>query len=225
MHLSVIIPCLNEAANISSAIDRAWEAGADEVIVVDGGSRDSTMDLAHVTATRVLRSPRGRGPQQNLGARHAKGDILCFLHADTWLPPRTLTRVKRRFANDSLTGGCFRQSICGSGLLYRLVEGGNHFRARALQLPYGDQGLTIRRDVFQSLGEFPPTRLLEDLLFLQQYRRRYRMTMFDGPLFVSPRRWQQFGVLRQTLRNWGITVAAQLGVSPDYLAKFYSHAR
>lgn len=220
MRVSIIIPTLNEAANVAAAIDRAWQAGAAEVIVVDGGSRDGTLDIAAGQNCIALSSPCGRGLQQNAGARRAGGDVLLFLHADTWLVAGGAAQIQASLQDEPIVGGAFRQRIDAPGILYRLLERGNALRARWGR-PYGDQGIFVRRDVFERVGGFPEVRLLEDLLLAKRLRRLGPLILLPGPLHVSARRWQRHGVVRQTLRNWRILAAARLGVSPDRLAHLY----
>jgi rSAM/selenodomain-associated transferase 2 len=216
----VIIPALNEAANIAAAIDRAWKAGAHEVIVVDGGSADGTLESAAAHNCLALSSARGRGVQQNTGARRAIGEVLLFLHADTWLAPGSAGQAITALHDDGVVAGAFRQRIEAAGVLYRLLERGNALRARCGR-PYGDQGIFVRRDAFEQVGSFPEVPLLEDVLLTRQLRRLGRIVLLPGPLYVSARRWRRNGVLRQTLRNWRILAAAKRGVRPERLAGLY----
>lgn len=221
LRVSIIIPALDEAPGIGLAVDRAWATGAGEVIVVDGGSRDGTAELARAAGGAVIASVRGRGVQQNAGARQATGDVLLFLHADTWLDPDGLRQLDEALAAQRIACGAFSQRIEADGAAYRLIERGNAWRARWRGLPYGDQGIFVRRELFERLGGFPEAPLLEDLLFMKRLRRESRPVVLPGPLYVSPRRWQKHGLLRQTARNWLLLAAAGLGVSPARLACFY----
>lgn len=224
MPVSVIIPTLNEATQINMAVASARAAGALEVIVVDGGSDDGTTAQA-VAADRVIVSARGRAAQQNVGAGVARGDVLLFLHADCRLPPGGLAEMARALASSHVVGGCFQQHIDAPGLRYRWLERGNAWRVRLWGLAYGDQGIFVRRDVFERLGGFPPLALMEDLFFMKRLRREGQIAFLTSRLVVSSRRWQQQGVFRQTARNWFLTTLAQLGVSPDRLARLYPHIR
>jgi rSAM/selenodomain-associated transferase 2 len=221
MELSIVIPAWNEAPGIAHAVRRAWAVGPRDVIVVDGGSQDQTVQRAESAGADVLRSARGRGAQQNLGAAQAAGDVLLFLHADTWLDPLGRHQIEAALGDPRVLGGAFRQQIEAAGLGYRLLERGNAWRVSCCQIPYGDQGIFLRRQAFDELGRFPETRLLEDWLLMQRARRSGRIVLLEGPLHVSPRRWQRQGIVRQTLRNWAILAAARLGVPPDRLAEFY----
>ena len=221
MKYSVIIPVLNEEATIAEAIERAWSAGAGEVIVCDGGSRDATVRRAAALPCRLIHSSPGRAVQQNAAAAAAVGDVLVFLHADCWLEPGGLEPIAAGLADGRTAGGAFRQRIDAAGLIYRLLERGNACRVRWLRLPYGDQGIFVRRDVFESLGRFPQIPLMEDVRFMRAFRRRWRPLLLPGPLHVSARRWQRSGPIRQTLRNWSLLAAEACGVPPDRLQRYY----
>ncbi len=220
MRVSFIIPALNEAGGIAASIERAWATQPHEVIVVDGGSADGTLDIVQKHRCIALESPRGRGVQQNRGATVASGDVLLFLHADNWLDRAAVAQIETALADDRIVGGAFRQRIESPRWIYRWLEAGNNLRAR-LGRPYGDQGIFVRRDVFHSCGGFPEVPLMEDVLFTRKFRRRGKLTLLPGPVYVSPRRWEKHGVVRQTLRNWLLLLGLKLGVSPERLAEFY----
>lgn len=147
--------------------------------------------------------------------------MLLFLHADNWLAPDAVEQIRRALTDEDAAGGAFRQRIEAEGAAYRLLERGNAWRARRRGLPYGDQGIFVRRDLFFQLGGFPEVDLMEDLLFMKRFRRVARPLLLEGPLYVDPRRWARCGVVRQTGRNWLLLLAARLGVSPNRLARFY----
>lgn len=219
---SLIIPALNEAPLISQAVERAWQTHAREVIVADGGSQDGTAQLARDAGAVVLVSDAGRARQQNLGARHATCEILLFLHADTWLDPAGASQMCRAMTDPAVQGGAFCQRIEAPERIYRWLEWGNAWRVRRRGLPYGDQGIFVRRSTFDKVGAFPEVAFMEDLLFMRRFRRLATPVLLPGPLHVSARRWQRHGVLRQTARNWLLVGANSLGVSPDRLARFYA---
>lgn len=221
MKLSVIIPALNEAENIRHTVERAAALRPREVIVVDGGSTDETRAIASELDCRVIDSPRGRAKQQNLGAEVATGDTLLFLHADCWLDPDASRQMEFALHSRDLPGGVFCQQIDASGLTFRFLEAGNALRVCCTRLAFGDQGIFLRRDVFEELGRFPEARLMEDVLLIRKLRDCGRLALLPGPLHVDARRWQKHGPVRQTARNWLLLAAEQLGVSPDRLAEFY----
>lgn len=224
MGVSVIIPTLNEEGCLAEALRSLEHQQAREVIVADGGSTDGTRWTA-AGADLFLDAPRGRAAQMNAGAARAAGDVLLFLHADCALEDGALAEAERLLRRRGVAAGCFRMRVGAEGSLYRLIDACATARVRLTGLVYGDQGLFVRRDVFERVGGFPPLRLMEDVLLSRALRRRGRVVVAPRHVFVSPRRWQQAGLLRQTLRNWGLTALAAGGVHPDRLAAFYPVVR
>lgn len=224
MKVSIIIPTLNEESGIAESLDLLREQRPHEIIVVDGGSSDGTCRLARA-ADKLLHGPRGRAWQMNLGAASASGDVLLFLHADCWLESDALIHMERSLRPRGVVAGCFRMEVRAAGPLYRCIDACATARVRCTGLIYGDQGLFLRRDCFEHLGGFPPLRLMEDLYFSKQLRRHGRIVVAGCRVFVSPRRWQQVGLIRQTLRNWTLTALAAGGMNPDRLAAFYPAIR
>lgn len=224
MSVSVIIPALNEVACLADAIRSVGAQGPREIIVVDGGSTDGT-PAAATEADRLLQSARGRAVQMNLGASHATGDMLLFLHADCTLVAGALAAAERALRRRDVAGGCFSMTVQADGMLYRSIDWCATARVRLTGLIYGDQGLFVRRDRFERLGGFPPLRLMEDLFFSRTLRAEGRLVVLPQRIFVSPRRWQRAGLVRQTLRNWALTALAAGGIHPDRLAAFYPALR
>ena len=224
MRISVVVPTLNEEGYIAKTLRLLRQHRPHQIIVVDGGSRDATCQLAK-EADLLLHSVPGRARQMNLGAEQASGDILLFLHADCSLEPGALTEVERVLHQPKVAAGCFQMRVRADGPLYRLIDACATARVRLTGLMYGDQGLFLRRDLFFSLGGFPSVKLMEDLLFSRRLQRTGRIVVIPKRIFVSPRRWQQTGLIRQTLRNWTLTTLAAAGIHPDRLAPFYPAVR
>jgi rSAM/selenodomain-associated transferase 2 len=222
LRTSIIIPALNEALNIASAVNRAAALAPHEILVADGGSDDATAELARAAGAAVIVAPRGRAKQQNAAARQATGDALLFLHADCWLAPGGLEQIAFALRDHRILAGAFRHRIEAPGLLYRLIERGDSLRVRLWKLPFGDQGIFVRRKTFEQLGGFPEVRLLEDVLLMRKLRKISAIPLLRGPLYADARRWQRQGPIRQTFRNWSILTAERLGVSPDRLADYYA---
>ena len=221
MQVSIIVPTFNESSNVRGCLDSAWQAEPLEVIVVDGGSQDDTLAHACDDRTILLHSSRGRAIQQNLGAAAASGDVLLFLHADCRLCASAVNQIRDVLRNEEVLYGSFRQRILANGWRYRILEQSNDFRAGALRLPYGDQGIFIRRAVFERVGGFPEYRLMEDLELVVKLRQESRPVLLPGPIHVGARRWEQNGIVRQTIRNWTLATAWRCGVHPDKLADYY----
>jgi len=226
MRLAVVIPTLNEATTIVAAIRDLKGQGPDEVIVTDGGSRDGTAELARAEGVGVVEGPPGRGVQQNRGAAAVQGDLLLFLHADCQLEPGAIASLRTFMATHRrVPGGCFRMRVASGNPLFRWIERGGHLRAGALGIPYGDQGIFVRRQVFDALGGFPEIPILEDVMFSIRLAQRGRLALLPHRILVSPRRWHQTGIVAQTIRNWTLTAGAALGMTPSRLAQFYPEVR
>lgn len=221
--LSIVIPALNEEARIGKTLARCLEAGDHpELIVVDGGSRDRTAALAGKAGARLLVSRPGRGPQMNLGARAAEGDILLFLHADTLMPDGYDRLIRSALRAPSVVGGYFRLSFSCSTPLLRYQEGTIDLRTRVFRMPYGDQALFVRASVFSLAGGFPDIPIMEDVEFVRRLRRMGKLAYIrEAPVMTSARRFARLGTLRATLRNKITFYGYRLGISPDRLARWY----
>ena len=228
MKVSIVIPAINEAHSIARSVEMAWKAGADEVIVVDGGSGDATVEICEKANCRLVHSPAGRGIQLNAGAAKAIGDVLLFLHADNWLVENAIQQIKSLDDDPDVLFGGFYQRIEHPGKLFRWIEGGNAWRVRWRGLVYGDQAMFVSKSLFEAAGGFRAIALMEDLAFSQEIKSQYfektkrsRPHLLAGPTHVDARRWQAVGPVRQTLKNWFLSTAYVLGADPKRLAKRY----
>lgn len=206
---------------MASAIQSAWDAGASEVIVADGGSDDQTLSVSRQLGARAVSTAPGRGLQLNRGAQLASHDILLFLHADNWLSPDCGNQLQEAFAAGRRFC-CFRQRIDQSAWIYRWIEKGNSFRARFQKLPYGDQAISATRELYDQVGGFDEIPLMEDVRFAQKASRFESPCLLNGPLNISSRRWEKSGPIRQTFSNWLMMTKYRLGFSPEKLAKQYN---
>jgi rSAM/selenodomain-associated transferase 2 len=226
--LSVVVPVLNEDEHLPRLLERLLEPGreardrADEVLIVDGGSRDASASLARAAGARVIPSPPGRGLQLARGAESAAGEILLFLHADCVPGEDALEALREAFEQPGVELVAMRQRIEADHGFYRLVERAANARARRGMI-YGDSGLALRSGLYRESGGFKPMRLFEDAEFSRRLARRARVRwLAEAELRISARRWQREGALRCTLRNWILRLLYAFGVSPERLARHYS---
>ena len=199
--ISVIIPTLNEADCIASAIRSAQSRGAGEIIVVDGGSADGTSAIAQSLGAAVIASAANRGAQQNLGALRAAGPILLFLHADTKLPVDFAGRIRETLAGPGVAGGAFRFRLDGLGWRFRLIERVVALRCKLFQLPYGDQAIFVTKETFERAGRFPESPVMEDFDFVTRLKKLGRVAIAGADAVTSARRWRRMGVWRMTWIN------------------------
>lgn len=198
MHVSIIVPVLNEAALIDVFLGHlATETPDAEIIVADGGSADDTAARAARRA-RVIAAPRGRARQMNAGAAAASGDIFWFLHADSRLPPGAVAAIDAALQAPEVAGGCFRLRIPERHLLYRVSDALGNRAVDLFRLACGDHGIFLRRAVFSKIGGYRDLPFMEDLDLYRRARARGRMRQLPPAITTSARRWQRQGLLRTT---------------------------
>jgi rSAM/selenodomain-associated transferase 2 len=161
----------------------------------------------------------------NAGARHATGEVLLFLHADTRLEPGAFDQLTSALGDSTIIGGAFSLGLGSRAWGLRLIEAATNLRARLFSLPYGDQAIFVRRAVFEEIGGYAELSLMEDLEFIRRLKRRGRLVILSAKAITSARRWEKEGVLYTTVRNWVVTVLFFLGVSPTTLARWYPPVR
>ncbi len=196
--ISVIIPALNEGEHIESAIKSAMDPDV-EILVVDGKSEDHTVQKALDLGVRVESASRGRGAQQNRGAETAMGEVLLFLHADTQLPKGYVSQIFEALMEPGVVGGAFQFKTDWECFSMGFIEFFTNLRARFLRLPYGDQGLFIRKSIFEDIGGFQNTPVAEDLMFIRQVTKKGHIRIVSGTAVTSARRWQKHGIVKTTL--------------------------
>ena len=225
MLLSVIIPVLNEARVLGQTLRQARRAGADEVIVVDGGSTDETCRIAGDAGCRLIRAHRGRALQMNAGAAAASGDVFLFLHADTQLPGTARQAIRSVLDSERVVGGQFDLRIDHPGWFYWMLAGAINLRSRITRVATGDQAIFVRREVFEQIGGFPPIPLMEDVALSRCLKLAGRMARVMTPVVTSARRWECCGRWRTVLRMWVLRLLYFLGVQPERLKRFYADTR
>jgi rSAM/selenodomain-associated transferase 2 len=219
--LTIVIPALNEAAIIVTALEALapLRARGAEIVVADGGSRDGTPRLAQPFADRVIAAARGRGPAMNAGVAAGTGDALLFLHADTALPEnadRTIAAALSRRA-----WGRFDLRIAGRHPLLAVVAPLINWRSRLTGIATGDQAIFVTREAFAAVGGFPDLPLMEDIAISHKLKRLSRPFCIGRPVITSGRRWERNGVVRTILLMWRLRLAYYCGAEPGGLAKRY----
>jgi len=219
--ISIIIPTLNEENNLDNLLSSLQAYQSVEIIVADGGSTDQTVDIARNHTVQVVTSPASRGLQQNKGAKTASGNILVFLHCDTMLPDNFPDLVGTVLNQTGTAAGAFRLKINADDSSYRYIEWGVNVRTRFLGLPYGDQVLFVKKNIFEQAGGFPNLPILEDLVLVRRLKRLGRIRISTASVITSARRWKRLGVLRTTLINQVILAGYLFGIKPETLARLY----
>jgi rSAM/selenodomain-associated transferase 2 len=218
--LSVVIPALNEARQIARTITAASIPEA-QIIVSDGGSTDRTVAIARSLGARIVSGQPNRAAQQNRGAAAARGEVLLFLHADTRLPPEYGDHIFETLMDRRTVLGAFRFATDIHTPAMQAIAFLTNLRAGRLKLPYGDQGLFMRRADFYRFGGFPETPIAEDLYLVRKMARNGRIAMAPVAAVTSGRRWRRLGPLRTTLVNTLVAVGCLAGIPPERLSPLY----
>lgn len=226
--IGVVIPTLNEEQSLPDLLEDLRHLGRSvplDVVVADGGSTDSTCARAAAAGVRVLRVPRGRARQLNRGAMVARGDWLLFLHADCRLGKEDQTALLKALEHsDGVQTAVFRFAIDLPRFWRWFIETGQAIREALSGLAYGDQGLLIRRELFQAVGGYPDLPLMEDVAMIRSLRRRTRVTRLPAALVTSGRRYRKDGVLRTWLKHTALISLYLSGASPARLARWRNDA-
>jgi rSAM/selenodomain-associated transferase 2 len=224
LSLSIIIPALDEAEHIVATLDslQPLRRRGVEIIVADGGSSDNTANLARERADQVLTVPAGRARQMNAGAAAARGEILCFVHADSRMPESADGLIVDGLSRSRRSWGRFDVSIAGTHPMLRVIAQLMNWRSRLTGIATGDQGLFLTRSLFEAAGRFPEIALMEDIALTRQLKRYSPPLCIAHRLTTSGRRWEKHGVWRTMLLMWRLRLAYFFGADPDRLARQYA---
>jgi rSAM/selenodomain-associated transferase 2 len=221
--ISIVIPVLNEAALVTRTLSalQPLRAAGHQVIVVDGGSTDDTRVLSESLSDRLIRNPRGRSRQMNAGARLATGEILLFLHVDTFLPKGADQLMIGAMKSKRSRWGRFNVRLSGNHFLFRIIERLMNWRSRLTSIATGDQGIFVQRQLFETVGGFPEIDLMEDIALSKILKRYDRPVCLRQPVLTSSRRWEEKGILRTILLMWRLRFLYLLGSDSKRLAQIY----
>lgn len=228
-NISIIMPVLNEGGIINSLITHLKQIDNGlirDIIIVDADPGGSTLSMVNDKSILKLHSSVGRSVQMNIGAKAAFGDILLFLHADTRLPYNALRRVDYIINESGYSGGAFSLGIDNKSYKYRIIESTASIRSRLTRIPFGDQAIFIKKDVFHEIGMFSEIPIMEDVELMKRLKRSgHRISILQDKVSTSARRWEKNGVLVNTIRNWKVQILYIFGVNPEILARYYYSPR
>jgi rSAM/selenodomain-associated transferase 2 len=223
LKISVVIPTLNEESHIEKTLQSVIKQDDDcEFFVVDGGSSDNTVAIAKQYTT-VINSQRGRAVQMNMGAKACNGDILLFLHADTILPDNAFREIRKRMTDDSVAGGSFYIAFDADNFILKGVSFITRFNFRLFH--FGDQGIFVRRTVFQTLRGYKEIPIMEDYDFYKRLKGQGKVILIRMPVISSARRFIKKGVIKQLLINKIIVLAYWAGMNTQTIKRFYGDTR
>lgn len=216
--VSVIVPARNEPAALAMLLPHLLAGDPHEILIADGGGAVVPAEFTADPRVTVLPCPPGRARQMNAAAARATGEHLLFLHADTFPPPGYASLVADPLARPGVAGGAFRFGLCESFAGKALVESLTRLRGRLFHTPYGDQGLFVRRRLFEAIGGFPEMPILEDLEMVLRLRRLGDLVITRETAATSARRWREHGLFGTWLRHQRILLGHRLGIAPERLA-------
>ncbi len=223
--IAIVIPVRNEAAMLPQALQRLKALqGVDEIVFVDGESSDGSAALIQAAGFICLLSTAGRAKQMNMGTAQTKSEIILYLHVDTAISSSHISDIKKTY-NQAFAYGRFDVSLSNKRLTYRIISFFINLRSCLSKVATGDQGIFVRRTMFEAVGGYPEIPLMEDIALTKALRRKGKVLCLRNKLETSSRRWEQHGVMRTVWLMWKLRFLYWLGVSPEKLAGMYRDAR
>ncbi len=219
--ISVIIPCLNEEANLNKLFTSMPTAFNVEIIISDAESTDNTKKIANTHDAIYINADKGRAKQILAASQKASGEILLFLHADSKLPPLWDVHIREALNNPKHSLGFFRFGIMEHFWTKGIIEWAtNNIRCKYFNLPFGDQGLFVRKSNFDNWN-LPAVPILEDVYLVKKAKKHGSLIALPQVLYTSGRRWLKYGAIRTTFMNWCVLFCAKLGMDLDTISKAY----
>ncbi|MDX8388650.1 MAG: TIGR04283 family arsenosugar biosynthesis glycosyltransferase [Ghiorsea sp.] len=225
--LAVIIPVFNEAKALPDALtklNRLSMNSADSIIFVDGGSTDQSREIIQRQGYTCLQSAPGRAKQMNFGTKNSRGDIVLYLHVDTSISSSNISSIKKTYIEGFLSGR-FNIRLSNSHITYCIISFFINLRSRMTKISTGDQGIFVRRDIFNKIGGFPEITLMEDIAISHLLKKEGKVSCLKNKLETSSRRWEQHGLVKTVMLMWKLRLLYWLGVSPNKLANMYRNPR
>lgn len=221
--ISIIIPMLNEADTILATLEslQAYRVGGHEIIIVDGGSEDNSVELATPLVDKLLCSEKGRALQMNQGAAHASNKLLLFLHADTRLPEQADRLIINALSATGKVWGRFNLRLSGEQAIFRIVETAINWRTVISGIATGDQGIFLSREMFEKVGGYDSIPLMEDVTLSKKLLKYTRPCCLPQQVITSSRRWEETGILQTVFLMWRLRTAYFFGADPHELVRRY----
>lgn len=222
MRIAVIIPARNEADTIEQTLQhlQSWRQYGHQLILVDGGSSDDTVEIARPLTDLVFESEPGRAHQMNIGAEQADADILLFLHADTQINPNADQIIIEAVSNGN-NWGRFNVSFDDGAFIFKLIALFMNLRSCISSIATGDQAIFVEQALFNQVGRFPAQALMEDIQLSVNLRRQQRACCLKQRVITSARRWRQRGVVRTIVLMWMLRLGYFLGIPAQSLKRWY----
>jgi len=223
MKLSIIIPVINEGDKLLPTLESLSQLkNCDhEIIMVDGGSQDNTIEISRPYVDTIITSEKGRARQMNLGAKKSSGDILWFLHADSLIPDNAYNIICNSLQKTHRVWGRFNIRLSGSKWAFRVIEKLINTRSRLTKVATGDQGIFVLRSKFEKLNGYSDMPLMEDIDFSKRFKKLSPPVCLNDTIITSSRRWESNGVISTVLLMWYLRFAYFMGTPAEKLAHKY----
>lgn len=220
--ISIIIPTYNEEESIENTLIHIRNQGNDcEIIIVDDGSSDKTVDIASRYCKVIYSGKKSRGKSLDKGVKESSGDILLFVHADTILPDNALKMIRETLKDREVVAGGFRRRLNNEKFIYRIIETGSDFIRYLKGLIGGDQAIFCRRDAFFSAGGFKGRDLFEDIDLCRRLKKHGKMKIIKSPVLTSARHYEKYGILKCVYLNLYLTFLYYRGAAEEKLRDMY----